>query len=81
MQVTPLHLAAARGHVDVVRRLIELNADVKAKDARNYTPFLSASLGVPEVEVALVAADVELGEMLKDKKKKGKGAKKGAKRR
>jgi hypothetical protein len=33
-QITPLHLSAGCGHVEVCRLLLQCNADVKAKDER-----------------------------------------------
>ncbi|WCR53196.1 MAG: Actin-binding protein [Wolbachia endosymbiont of Ctenocephalides orientis wCori] len=36
---TPLHLAALRGHLDVVKSLIEKGADAKAEDKHGHTPI------------------------------------------
>jgi hypothetical protein len=44
-QVTPLHNAAAQGHARLVARLLELGADVNARDARGYTPLIDAAYG------------------------------------
>jgi ankyrin repeat protein len=44
-QVTPLHNAAAQGHARLVARLLELGADVNARDARGYTALIDAAYG------------------------------------
>ncbi len=41
---TPLHYAAARGHVRVVQVLIEARADLSCKDLAGHTPAEVASL-------------------------------------
>ncbi|KAH9012842.1 ankyrin repeat protein [Lactarius deliciosus] len=40
---SPLHLAAAYGHLEVARLLIGRNADVNAQNNNGFTPFLHAS--------------------------------------
>ena len=41
--MTPLHYAATNGPPEVVRLLLERNAEVNAQDNRGFTPFLFAS--------------------------------------
>ena len=36
---TPLHLAVLKNRPDIVRLLIELGADPRARDSRGYTPL------------------------------------------
>jgi ankyrin repeat protein len=54
--MTPLHLAAQGGHVDVVRRLLECK-DIKraARDTFGSTPFLRAAQNKRRDIVALLA--------------------------
>ena len=40
--LTPLHLAAMRGHLDVVQYLVERGADWNAKDLEGMTPVARA---------------------------------------
>ncbi|UXI68187.1 ankyrin repeat domain-containing protein [Tahibacter amnicola] len=42
-RVTPLHNAAAQGHERLVRRFLELGADVNATDWQGNTPLINAS--------------------------------------
>jgi ankyrin repeat protein len=64
---TPLHLAAARGRLGAVRFLVlEVNADVNARDREGGTPLHSASYGpdaTPELVEFLLehGADVKAG--------------------
>ena len=39
----PLHLAAANGHVDVLKTLLQLSADIQAKAADGSTPLHMAA--------------------------------------
>ena len=43
MMFTPLHSAAVRGHVDVVRLLLDAGAEVDAADDRGRTPLFRAA--------------------------------------
>merc|ERR1712183_1079047 len=52
--VVPLIIAALKGHEDVIRVLLDNNANIDHQDSRGYTPliyagFLSASQGKDEV--------------------------------
>ena len=51
--LTPLHLAAFSGSVEVVQLLIEHGADVTAQDGCNVTPLHSASSTVSSMTVSL----------------------------
>ena len=58
---TPLHWSAEKGHLDVVRALIEAGADVNPKMIGDRTPlFLSAEEGHLEVARALVEAGADV---------------------
>jgi hypothetical protein len=37
-RTTPLHVAVKQGYVPIVKRLLDLGADVRAKDEHGYTP-------------------------------------------
>jgi len=39
---TPLHLAASKGHIEIVKILIENKADLKAQDLYKNTPLMCA---------------------------------------
>ena len=39
---TPLHAAARRGHINVIRLLLDLGVDVNVKDAEGNTPLAEA---------------------------------------
>lgn len=39
IQCTPLHVATLEGHENVVKELLQANADVNAPDSRGYTPL------------------------------------------
>ncbi|KAH9012827.1 ankyrin repeat-containing domain protein [Lactarius deliciosus] len=41
--MTPLHYAAYYGHLEVVRLLLEHNAEVNSQDDNGYTPLFCAS--------------------------------------
>lgn len=51
MSVTPLMRAAALGHVDVMRKLVERGAFLSKKDSRGWSPLCYA-LGACELEAA-----------------------------
>ena len=50
---TPLHFAASEGHADMVKLLLDFNADIEAKNCHGNTPLLRASfkgqIGVVEL--------------------------------
>ncbi|TFL06716.1 ankyrin repeat-containing domain protein [Pterulicium gracile] len=51
---TPLHLAADRGHADIVRLLLDYRANVSAKDEDDYTPLdLATIAGHPHIATIL----------------------------
>jgi ankyrin repeat protein len=54
---TPLLLAAARGHVDVVRLLLERGADSEASDDNGFTPLHFAVLSSSDEEVVELLLD------------------------
>ncbi|CAK9253192.1 unnamed protein product, partial [Sphagnum jensenii] len=52
---TPLHRAAEKGHLDVVKYLVEKGADVKAANKYGYTPLhWAASSGKLDIVKYLV---------------------------
>ena len=58
---TPLHLAAARGHADVVKLLIDAGADLNKGDMHNNTPLhLAAARGHADVVKLLIDAGADL---------------------
>ena len=64
--VTPLHLAAAFGRVDLTATLIQASADVNAPDSRNATPLHYATYGgTPEIVTLLLEAGAD-GEIKDD---------------
>lgn len=61
MSRTPLHLAAAKGHKNVVEVLLANHADVNAKDVNNETPLhFAAASGSKEVAELLLAEGAEV---------------------
>jgi len=60
---TPLHLAVLKNRADMVRLLLELGADARAKDSRGYTPlnFVTATSD-PAITGLLVAAGADPAE-------------------
>lgn len=42
--MTPLHRASVKGHVDIVRLLINKGADIEATDGRGWTPLHIAAM-------------------------------------
>jgi ankyrin repeat protein len=54
--ITPLHLAAASGSLELMNLLLAAGADPKAKDSEGHTPAeVAASHGFPELAAALQA--------------------------
>lgn len=48
--LSPLHVAAGMGHIDVTKRLLDNGADMEAEDNALYTPLWRAAYyGHPEV--------------------------------
>lgn len=65
MRETPLHLAVANNHKDVVKLLLANKADVNAREFGGFTPLLSAVLaGHTDIAELLLAsgADVKAGD-------------------
>jgi ankyrin repeat protein len=59
---TPLHLAAAAGHLEIVRWLIGRGAEIDARTAQMSTPLMHASLsGKTEIVRLLIAKGANLG--------------------
>ena len=58
---TPLHSAAYYGHLEVVQKLIEYDADVNAKDQDGETPFYYVSEGIPPKDCSVHRLLLELG--------------------
>lgn len=54
---TPLHIAAQRGHLDVVKRLLSFDARMELKDVQGLTPLSSAAFcGQTRVCILLINA-------------------------
>ncbi|KAK6358099.1 hypothetical protein TWF730_007454 [Orbilia blumenaviensis] len=62
---TPLHLAVKNGHIDAVRTLIMLNADIRMKDDHGQRPM---HLAVKEqrVEIVKMLSELEIDILAKD---------------
>lgn len=61
-QSTPLHDAAANGHVEGVQNLVRAGADVNARDEQGRTPLhLAATHGHGQTAEALLALDADVG--------------------
>lgn len=65
---TALHIAAARYRHDVVRKLIGMDADVRARNRRGAEPLHAAAVGIsgsrswnPPAQVATIACLIEAG--------------------
>ena len=58
---TPLMLAAAGNHIDIVSYLLEQNADIEATNKIGFTPLLSACIsGHLKVVELLVARNADV---------------------
>ena len=57
---TALHLAASKGHVEVIRKLLRRNCPINLRDRKGYTAiFHAAQSGQTEVVVELIANGAE----------------------
>ena len=58
---TPLHVASSKGHIKIARRLLECDADVKARNKDKKTPLHVASIsGHLEVACMLIERGVDV---------------------
>ncbi|XP_053377095.1 trichohyalin-like isoform X6 [Mercenaria mercenaria] len=65
---TPLHLACAQGHADVVRELLEWNARTNIGDSQGKTPLMKAiECGMEECVRLLLSHKVEVNQSDRDK--------------
>ena len=65
---TALHLAAANGHVDVVKVLIQNGADVNAVDEYKFTALhLAARHGHVDIAKVLIENGADVNAVQKDK--------------
>ena len=55
-RVTPLHNAAAQGHLKIVARLVEMGADPNATDWNGATPLVNAAYGGHAAVIVFLAA-------------------------
>ena len=61
LKLTPLHLAAVWGHIDVVQFLLEMNANVETTDERGYAPLhLATDQGHIDVVQFLLEKSAEI---------------------
>jgi hypothetical protein len=79
-KTTPLHLAAPRGHIEVVKKLIEFKANAGARNEWGLPPVL-LSVKAPEAAMLVAQADPAWVPLLADDKKKKKGGKGGKKKK